>query len=53
VRLHTRVTRIQAEDKTVLLDSGERLAFDHLVIATGAVPRALGVYGEDLALNLI
>lgn len=49
MRLHTRVTRIQAEDKTVLLDSGERLAFDHLVIATGAVPRALGVYGEDLA----
>ena len=30
------------------LESGEQLPFDHLVFATGAVPRSLGVPGEDL-----
>jgi NADPH-dependent 2,4-dienoyl-CoA reductase/sulfur reductase-like enzyme len=32
----------------VELESGEQLPFDHLVFATGAVPRSLGVPGEDL-----
>jgi len=32
----------------VELDSGEQLAFDHLVFATGAVSRSLEVPGEDL-----
>ena len=30
------------------LESGEQLPFDHLVFATGAAPRSLGVPGEDL-----
>ena len=30
------------------LESGEQLPFDHLVFATGAVPRPLAVPGEDL-----
>jgi NADPH-dependent 2,4-dienoyl-CoA reductase/sulfur reductase-like enzyme len=48
VRLHTQVAGIQVEDKTVELESGEQLPFDHLVFATGAVPRSLEVPGEDL-----
>jgi NADPH-dependent 2,4-dienoyl-CoA reductase/sulfur reductase-like enzyme len=48
VRLHARVARVRAEDKRLELDSGEQLPFDHLVFATGAVPRSLKVPGEDL-----
>jgi NADPH-dependent 2,4-dienoyl-CoA reductase/sulfur reductase-like enzyme len=48
VRLRTRVANIETEDKAVELESGEQLPFDHLVFATGAVPRSLEVPGEDL-----
>ena len=48
MRLQTRVTRVRAQDKRLELDSGEQLPFDHLVFATGAVPRALKVPGENL-----
>jgi NADPH-dependent 2,4-dienoyl-CoA reductase/sulfur reductase-like enzyme len=48
VRLRTRVARIDVEDKRVELEKGEQLPFDHLVFATGAVPRSLEVPGEDI-----
>jgi NADPH-dependent 2,4-dienoyl-CoA reductase/sulfur reductase-like enzyme len=48
VLLHTRAAKIKAEDRRVELDSGEKLPFDYLVFATGAVPRSLKVPGEDL-----
>ncbi|WAG81559.1 FAD-dependent oxidoreductase [Metapseudomonas furukawaii] len=35
-------------DQTVILDSGERLHADALLLATGGTPRKLGVPGEDL-----
>ncbi len=47
VRLHTPVSAINPERKTVALSSGETLAFDCLVVATGASPRLPGVSGED------
>ena len=48
VKLHTRVTAIRPEQKTVEIADGRNLAFDYLVVATGARPRLPGVTGEDL-----
>jgi 3-phenylpropionate/trans-cinnamate dioxygenase ferredoxin reductase subunit len=45
---HARVTGIDRENNTVELDDGERLAYDHLVLCTGARPRRLDVPGADL-----
>ncbi len=41
VKLGTTVTHINRHEKSVLTDGGETLAYEHLVIATGARPRAL------------
>lgn len=41
MRLSTRATAVDAAAKTVTLDSGETLSYDHLVLTTGAHPRAL------------
>lgn len=43
------VTRIDRVRSTVSLSSGRELAFDHLILATGARPRELSVPGADLA----
>lgn len=48
LRLETWVTAISTEDRTVTLDSGEELPYDRLLIATGGIPRPLGVPGSDL-----
>jgi NADH dehydrogenase FAD-containing subunit len=48
VKLHTRVEAILPDQGTVELDAGESVPFDHLVVATGANSRRLGVPGEDL-----
>lgn len=48
VKLHTRAAAIRPEQKMVEIADGESLAFDYLVVATGARPRLAGVSGEDL-----
>jgi len=49
LRLNTRVARIDRAAKTVVLKSGEALAYDHVILATGARARPLPVPGADLA----
>ncbi|NEM08901.1 NAD(P)/FAD-dependent oxidoreductase [Geodermatophilus normandii] len=54
LRLSTWVERIDRDSRTVLLDDGRTLEYDHLVLATGSRPRRLPVPGADLdgVLNL-
>ena len=47
-RPSTTVAEIRPAAREVVLDDGHRLAFDRLLIATGARPRALPVPGADL-----
>lgn len=49
IRVATRVTGIDRARKTVRLHDGTALAYDHLVLATGARNRTLPVEGADLA----
>ncbi len=42
------VQRIQPDTKTVVLDSGESLSYDRLIIATGSKPNKFGWPGQDL-----
>lgn len=48
LRLGETVTAIDRDAGTVALASGERLAFDHLVLATGARNRVLPILGAQL-----
>lgn len=48
LRLGVRATRLDAEGRVVELESGERIPFDRLLIATGASVRRLNVPGADL-----
>ncbi len=48
VRLDTRVDAIDRNAREVVLDSGERIPYSTLVLATGARPRRLPVPGGDL-----
>jgi 3-phenylpropionate/trans-cinnamate dioxygenase ferredoxin reductase subunit len=48
LRLATWVERIDRDARTVLLDDGGVLPYDHLVLATGSRPRRLPVPGADL-----
>src|SRR3954463_12142456 len=48
LRVRTSVAAIDAAAREAVLDSGERLAFDRLLRATGAPPRKLSVPGHDL-----
>jgi len=43
-----RVTRLVIARRTIELDDGSDLAYDAVLVATGAVPRTLGVPGADL-----
>jgi 3-phenylpropionate/trans-cinnamate dioxygenase ferredoxin reductase subunit len=43
-----RATRIDRDARTVLLDNGGSLPYDHLIIATGARLRVLAVPGADM-----
>lgn len=49
LRTSTRVSAIEPAAKVVVLADGERVAFDRLLLATGAAPRRLDVPGTDLA----
>jgi apoptosis-inducing factor 3 len=47
VRLGTRVSAVDPRAKTVTLASGETLAFDKMLLATGGAPRPLPIPGAD------
>jgi 3-phenylpropionate/trans-cinnamate dioxygenase ferredoxin reductase subunit len=49
LRLEARITAIDRQRREVVLASGERLHYGGLAIATGSLPRALGVPGASLA----
>jgi 3-phenylpropionate/trans-cinnamate dioxygenase ferredoxin reductase subunit len=48
LRTGTTVSAIDAEKRRVRLDDGDDLAYDKLLLATGASPRTLGVPGAGL-----
>ncbi len=48
LRLGESVIDIDADHRELALDTGERLTFDRLLLATGAEPRRLTVPGSDL-----
>lgn len=48
LRLGSRAVAIERRDQRLVLASGEHLAYDRLVLATGARPRRLRVAGGDL-----
>jgi 3-phenylpropionate/trans-cinnamate dioxygenase ferredoxin reductase component len=48
LRTATRVATLTPDTSEVVLDSGERIRFDKLLLATGAAPRSLPVPGADL-----
>lgn len=43
-----RATAISSNDKKVLLEDGQEVVYDYLVVGTGAAPVRLGIEGEDL-----
>jgi 3-phenylpropionate/trans-cinnamate dioxygenase ferredoxin reductase subunit len=48
LRVATRVTAVDTAASAVVLENGERLAYDRLLLATGSEPRALDVTGATL-----
>jgi 3-phenylpropionate/trans-cinnamate dioxygenase ferredoxin reductase subunit len=48
LRLSTRVQALEVAQRTVVLSTGERLAYDSVLLATGAAPRRLTVPGANL-----
>jgi 3-phenylpropionate/trans-cinnamate dioxygenase ferredoxin reductase subunit len=52
LRLGVTATAIDPAAKQVHLDAGEPLAYDLLLLATGATPRRLDIPGAELALTL-
>jgi 3-phenylpropionate/trans-cinnamate dioxygenase ferredoxin reductase subunit len=49
LRLSSQVVSIDRSSRSVALASGERVAYEHLVLALGALARPLPVPGHDLA----
>lgn len=48
LRLGRRAVRLDRSAREVVLDDGERLRYDKVLVATGATPRRLDVPGADL-----
>ncbi|MBI5116111.1 FAD-dependent oxidoreductase [Candidatus Poribacteria bacterium] len=48
LRLGARARRVIPREKEIEMENGERLRFDHLLIATGMAPRRLALPGSDL-----
>jgi 3-phenylpropionate/trans-cinnamate dioxygenase ferredoxin reductase subunit len=48
LRTNTRVASLDVTAKTVTTESGEDIAYDKLMIATGSRPRKLSIEGSDL-----
>jgi len=49
LRMGVEVSAIRRSDKVVVLEGGEEVAYDILILATGARPRRLTLPGADLA----
>ncbi|MDX1994075.1 MAG: FAD-dependent oxidoreductase [bacterium] len=49
LRLNETVTGVDTPNRRVMLASGESLAFDGLLLATGGTPRTLNIPGHDLS----
>ena len=49
LKLGVRATAIDRNAKQVMLDTGEAMAYDRLLLATGSRPRRLSLEGADLA----
>lgn len=48
VRTGSAVARIDRAEKRLRMADGETMAYDHLVLATGSIPRRLNLAGADL-----
>ena len=48
LRLNTRVARIERSGRTVVLEGGEAVPYDRLILATGARARKLPIQGAEL-----
>lgn len=48
LRLGTRATAIDRDAHQVVLDGGDRIGYDKLLLTTGSVPRRLSLPGSDL-----
>jgi 3-phenylpropionate/trans-cinnamate dioxygenase ferredoxin reductase component len=48
LRTSARASSLETQSREVVLDDGERIRFDRLLLATGATPRLLEVPGSDL-----
>jgi NAD(P)H-nitrite reductase large subunit len=48
LRTNTAVTQLKLDENKVVLENGEELEYNQLVVATGASPRSLPVDGNDL-----
>ncbi|MBL4682000.1 MAG: FAD-dependent oxidoreductase [Pseudomonadales bacterium] len=48
LRLNTRVEKIDTENKSVTTSSGDNIAYEKLMIATGSRPRILNISGSEL-----
>ena len=49
IMLGKNVTGVDTRAKTIVFETGERIGFDKLLLATGSTPRNLNVPGESLA----
>jgi 3-phenylpropionate/trans-cinnamate dioxygenase ferredoxin reductase subunit len=49
LRLGTRVRAIETRSSEVVLETGERIGYDSVLLATGAAPRHLDVPGKELS----
>jgi 3-phenylpropionate/trans-cinnamate dioxygenase ferredoxin reductase component len=43
-----RVEKVETASKILFLEAEEKMSYDKLILATGSVPRFLGIEGEDL-----
>jgi NADPH-dependent 2,4-dienoyl-CoA reductase/sulfur reductase-like enzyme len=48
LRTGRRASHLDTARQAVILDDGKEISFDHLLLATGAVPRHLAIPGHDL-----
>jgi NADPH-dependent 2,4-dienoyl-CoA reductase/sulfur reductase-like enzyme len=46
--VHARVKKVDIQSKKLVLDTGETISYDKLVLATGSKPRFFGWKGQDL-----
>ena len=47
IMLDTQVSRVEDERSAVVLENGQEISYDKLLIATGGTPRRLGIEGGD------